>query len=140
MFSLKAAAVLATGSTAIVLALPTLDASIVYEPMLAPVSKKRPWSHWGLLPQGQPERTQRVRRMVEAMDAAGFGNCSNQYACEAVCPKEISASWIARMNRDFVLSRRPACLPDKSQPMNSPPADRASELFLPDLRSWRSRP
>ena len=39
--------------------------------------------------------------MVEAMDAAGFGNCSNQYACEAVCPKEISADWIARMNRDY---------------------------------------
>ena len=61
-------------------------------------------SHLGLLPQGQPERKQRVLRMVEAMDAAGFGNCSNQYACEAVCPKEISADWIARMNRDYALS------------------------------------
>ncbi|NCY21477.1 succinate dehydrogenase/fumarate reductase iron-sulfur subunit [bacterium] len=61
-------------------------------------------SHLGLLPQGQPEREARVRKMVEAMDAAGFGNCSNQYACEAVCPKEISADWIARMNRDYAVS------------------------------------
>ena len=61
-------------------------------------------SHLGLLPQGQPERKQRVLRMVKEMDAAGFGNCSNQYACEAVCPKEISADWIARMNRDYALS------------------------------------
>jgi len=38
------------------------------------------------------------------MDAEGLGNCSNQYACEAVCPKEISADTIARMNRDYAVS------------------------------------
>ena len=58
-------------------------------------------SHLGLLPQGQTERKQRVQKMVAAMDAEGFGNCSNQYACEAVCPKEISVEMIARMNRDY---------------------------------------
>jgi len=42
-----------------------------------------------------------VQKMVAAMDAEGFGNCSNQYACEAVCPKQISVEMIARMNRDY---------------------------------------
>jgi succinate dehydrogenase / fumarate reductase iron-sulfur subunit len=59
-------------------------------------------SHLALLPQGGPERVERVRRMVERMDAEGFGNCSNTYACEAECPKEISVSNIARMNREFL--------------------------------------
>ena len=58
-------------------------------------------SHLGHLPQGQPERDKRVLAMVRQMDAEGFGNCTNQYECEAVCPKEISADHIARMNRDF---------------------------------------
>src|SRR5690606_30747256 len=58
-------------------------------------------SHLGHLPQGQPERERRVVRMVSAMDAAGFGNCSNRYECEAACPKEISVEHIARMNRDY---------------------------------------
>jgi succinate dehydrogenase / fumarate reductase iron-sulfur subunit len=58
-------------------------------------------SHLGILPQGQTERAQRVQKMVAAMDAEGFGNCSNQYACEAVCPKEISVDVIAQMNRDY---------------------------------------
>jgi len=58
-------------------------------------------SHLGHLPQGQPEREKRVLAMVRQMDAEGFGNCTNQYECEAVCPKEISADHIARMNRDF---------------------------------------
>lgn len=53
------------------------------------------------LPQGQPERMDRVRKMVAAMDAEGFGNCTNQYECEAVCPKEISVRFIAEMNRDY---------------------------------------
>jgi succinate dehydrogenase / fumarate reductase iron-sulfur subunit len=53
------------------------------------------------LPQGQPERMERVRKMVAAMDAEGFGNCTNQYECEAVCPKEISVRFIAEMNRDY---------------------------------------
>jgi len=58
-------------------------------------------SHLGHLPQGQPERQRRVLRMVETMDDAGFGNCSNHYECEAACPKNISVEQIARMNRDY---------------------------------------
>ena len=53
------------------------------------------------LPQGQPERLKRAIHMVEAMDREGFGNCSNHYECEAVCPKEISVKYIAELNRDF---------------------------------------
>jgi succinate dehydrogenase / fumarate reductase iron-sulfur subunit len=53
------------------------------------------------LPQGQPERISRTLKMVRAMDEAGFGNCTNQYECEAACPKEINRSWIARLNRDY---------------------------------------
>jgi succinate dehydrogenase / fumarate reductase iron-sulfur subunit len=59
-------------------------------------------SHLGHLPQGQPERDKRVLAMVRQMDAEGFGNCTNQYECEAVCPKEISVDHIARMNRDYL--------------------------------------
>jgi succinate dehydrogenase / fumarate reductase iron-sulfur subunit len=54
------------------------------------------------LPQGQPERLKRSIHMVEAMDREGFGNCSNHYECEAVCPKEISIKYIAELNRDFL--------------------------------------
>jgi succinate dehydrogenase / fumarate reductase iron-sulfur subunit len=54
------------------------------------------------LPQGQPERAERVVAMVERMDAEGFGNCSNHYECEAVCPKEISRTVIAELNREFL--------------------------------------
>ncbi len=57
--------------------------------------------HLGRLPQGQPERFRRVVRMVEQHDAEGFGSCSNEGECEAVCPKEISISNIARMNQDY---------------------------------------
>ncbi|MFZ4115617.1 MAG: succinate dehydrogenase/fumarate reductase iron-sulfur subunit [Chthoniobacterales bacterium] len=59
-------------------------------------------THLSLLPQGQPERKERVLSMVHTMDAEGFGNCSNYYACEAVCPANISASVIATLNREFV--------------------------------------
>ena len=59
-------------------------------------------SHLALLPQGQPERRRRVLKMVHQMDREGFGNCSNQYECEAVCPKEISVDFIARMNREYL--------------------------------------
>jgi succinate dehydrogenase / fumarate reductase iron-sulfur subunit len=59
-------------------------------------------NHLGLLPQGEAERGRRVVRMVEQMDREGFGSCSNEGECEAVCPKEISISNIARMNRDFL--------------------------------------
>jgi succinate dehydrogenase / fumarate reductase iron-sulfur subunit len=58
-------------------------------------------SQLALLPQGQPERYRRVQAMVAQMDAEGFGNCTNTGACEAECPKEISISNIARMNRDY---------------------------------------
>jgi succinate dehydrogenase / fumarate reductase iron-sulfur subunit len=59
-------------------------------------------SQFALLPQGQPERYQRVENMVKVMDEEGFGSCTNTYACEAECPKGISVSNIARMNRDFL--------------------------------------
>ena len=61
-------------------------------------------SHLGLLPQGQPERYRRVKAMVDQMDAEGFGNCTATGACEAVCPKEISLDFIARMNRDYLVA------------------------------------
>ena len=53
------------------------------------------------LPQGQPEKHRRVLGMVKTMDESGFGNCTNQYECEAACPKEISVRWIAKLNRDY---------------------------------------
>jgi len=59
-------------------------------------------SHLALLPQGKIERTERVLRMIEQMDREGFGNCSNSYACEAECPKKISVTHIARLNREFL--------------------------------------
>ncbi len=57
-------------------------------------------SHLMLLPQGGPERKRRIRKMLVAMEALGFGGCSNTYACEAECPKEISVEAIARMYRE----------------------------------------
>ena len=59
-------------------------------------------SHLGLLPQGQPERSERVLAMVAQMDAEKFGTCTNHYECEAACPKSISVEFIARMNRDYM--------------------------------------
>jgi succinate dehydrogenase / fumarate reductase iron-sulfur subunit len=59
-------------------------------------------AHLGLLPQGQPEREQRALAMVAQATAEGFGACTNIGECEAVCPKEIKLSVIARMNRDFI--------------------------------------
>lgn len=59
-------------------------------------------THLGLLPQGQAERKRRARNMVRTMQEEGFGNCSNYYACEAVCPANVSASVIARLNRDYI--------------------------------------
>jgi succinate dehydrogenase / fumarate reductase iron-sulfur subunit len=58
-------------------------------------------THLSLLPQGQIERTTRVLNMVERMDAEGFGSCSNEGECEAVCPKGISLRNIATMNKEF---------------------------------------
>jgi succinate dehydrogenase / fumarate reductase iron-sulfur subunit len=54
------------------------------------------------LPQGQPERTRRAKRMVEVMDEEGFGNCTNQYECQAVCPKGIDVKFIAQLNREYL--------------------------------------
>ncbi len=62
-------------------------------------------SQYALLPQGQPERYRRVERMVAVMDELGFGSCTNTYACEAECPKGISVTNIARMNRDYVMAK-----------------------------------
>jgi len=62
-------------------------------------------SQYALLPQGQPERYMRVEKMVKVMDELGFGSCTNTYACEAECPKGISVTNIARMNRDFVMAK-----------------------------------
>jgi succinate dehydrogenase / fumarate reductase iron-sulfur subunit len=59
-------------------------------------------SHLGLLPQGQPERVQRARRMVERMDLEGFGGCTLYGECQEACPKMISMDTITRMNRDFL--------------------------------------
>jgi succinate dehydrogenase / fumarate reductase iron-sulfur subunit len=59
-------------------------------------------AHLALLPQGQPERYRRVVAMVAQADAEGFGSCSNEGECEAVCPKEIPISTIARMTREYV--------------------------------------
>jgi succinate dehydrogenase / fumarate reductase iron-sulfur subunit len=59
-------------------------------------------SHLNLLPQGEVEKYERVVRMVAAMDAEGFGGCTNIGECTAVCPKSISQDFIARMNGDFI--------------------------------------
>src|SRR5690606_19493883 len=59
-------------------------------------------SHLALLPQGHPERERRVIRMVDQMDAEGFGSCSNHGECEAACPKGISIVNIARMRREYI--------------------------------------
>lgn len=61
-------------------------------------------SHLSLLPQGQVEKSKRVIDMVRAMDKEGFGNCTNHYECMEACPKEISVEFIARMNREYLLS------------------------------------
>ena len=56
------------------------------------------------LPQGQPEKDRRTLGMVRQMDKEGFGNCTNQYECEAACPKEISVRWITKLNRDYAVA------------------------------------
>jgi succinate dehydrogenase / fumarate reductase iron-sulfur subunit len=62
-------------------------------------------SHLAHLPQGQVEKAERVQNMVKVMDELGFGNCTNTYACEAECPKEISVAHIAKMNRDYLSAK-----------------------------------
>jgi len=71
-------------------------------------------SHLGYLPQGQPERYTRVLRMVEQMDAEGFGTCTNHGECSSACPKEIRQEFIARLNRDYL----------KASVIDRPAADR----------------
>jgi len=83
------------GCGACVAACPNASASLFVAAKIA---------HLGLLPQGQPERKERARRMVAQMDAEGFGHCTNHYECEGACPKEISVEFIARMNREFLLA------------------------------------
>ena len=65
-------------------------------------------SHLAQLPQGQPERKRRASRMIETMDDEGFGNCSNHGECEAICPKGISISNIARMRREYLRTLIPS--------------------------------
>jgi len=62
-------------------------------------------SHFALLPQGRPEAKERVSKMIAKMDELGFGNCTNTFACEVECPKLISVSNIARMNREFLWAK-----------------------------------
>lgn len=62
-------------------------------------------SQFALLPQGQVERARRARAMVKKMDELGFGNCTNTGACAAECPKNISLSNIARLNREFIKAK-----------------------------------
>ena len=59
-------------------------------------------SQLNILPQGRAEKDRRVLGMVSAMDDAGFGSCTNQFECSAVCPKSISHDFIARLNRDYL--------------------------------------
>src|SRR5438105_11423242 len=67
-------------------------------------------SHLSFLPQGRPKRGLRVVAMVRAMDAEGFGNCTNTYECEAVCPPEISASFISKLNREHGRAQLRRCV------------------------------
>ena len=62
-------------------------------------------SQLALLPQGKPEAYDRVHKMVCKMDELGFGSCTNTYACEAECPKQIKRQNIARLNREWICSR-----------------------------------
>ena len=61
-------------------------------------------SHLALLPQGKTEAAKRARTMMDKMTELGFGNCSNTGACEEECPKEISLTNIAKLNREFLVA------------------------------------
>jgi len=62
-------------------------------------------SQFALLPQGRPEAARRAKAMVAKMDELGFGNCTNTRACELECPKGVSVSNIARLNREFIKAK-----------------------------------
>jgi succinate dehydrogenase / fumarate reductase, iron-sulfur subunit len=66
-------------------------------------------AHLANLPQGQPERLQRVRKMVDQHDEEGFGHCTNYYECEAACPKDIGVQFIAQLNRDYMKASLAQC-------------------------------
>jgi succinate dehydrogenase / fumarate reductase iron-sulfur subunit len=72
-------------------------------------------SQFAYLPQGQVERENRVSAMVAQMDAEGFGSCTNHYECEAVCPKEIPVSMIAKMNREYCRALKKQTLGEKAK-------------------------
>ncbi len=72
-------------------------------------------SHLGLLPQGQPERYQRVVDMVAQQDREGFGGCTNIGECSSVCPKEIGMDFIARLNRDLIVASLKGKQPKREQ-------------------------
>src|SRR6185436_7508720 len=72
-------------------------------------------SHLNLLPQGKGEKDRRAAKMVAQMDAEGFGNCTVTGSCEAVCPKEISLSFIAKMNRDYGIATLKGRVAKKAQ-------------------------
>jgi ferredoxin len=80
-------------------------------------------SHRNLLPEGKAEKDRRVLNMVWQMDQEGFGYCTGTGSCEAVCPKEISLSSIAKINRDYGVARWCPKLPVKT--------DRAQTPFAP---------
>jgi succinate dehydrogenase / fumarate reductase iron-sulfur subunit len=62
-------------------------------------------SQFTMLPQGKVEARERVLKMVAKMDELGFGNCTNTGACEVECPKQISISHIARLNREYLTTK-----------------------------------
>lgn len=94
------------GCGACVAACPNASASLFLSAKIA---------HLGILPQGQPERYERVLKMVKTHDEAGFGSCTNHGECESACPKGISVDFIARMNRDYLKAAvsKPASREDK---------------------------
>jgi succinate dehydrogenase / fumarate reductase iron-sulfur subunit len=81
------------GCGACVAACPNASASLFTSAKIAQLCK---------LPQGHPERSQRVASMVRQMDAEGFGSCSKHYECEASCPKEVKVENITIMNREYL--------------------------------------
>lgn len=92
-FSMDAAACVGCG--ACVAACPNASAMLFVSAKVA---------HLGYLPQGQPERYERVLGMVKVMDDSGFGGCTNIGECSEVCPKEVHLDFIARMNRDLIVA------------------------------------
>lgn len=91
--------------------------------------------HLAVLPQGHPERERRVTAMLERMEQEGFGNCTNEYECEAACPKLISVEHIAFLNREFLRAK----LRGKRQATGPARPPRAPSRWRP-RRSGEGRP